>query len=162
MYAIKLVWRGFNSIFKALICLKTRNGILISPHPRAKGCTIAAAKTVLEAAVAAGAPEDIIGWIDQPSLELTNQLMGQADLILATGGPGMVKAAYSSGKPALGVGPGNTPAVIDDTADILLAVSSVIHSKTFDNGMICASEQSVVVLDSVYDAVREEIGRAHV
>ena len=147
------------AIFKALICLKTRNGILISPHPRAKGCTIAAAKAVLEAAVAAGAPEDIIGWIDQPSLELTNQLMGQADLILATGGPGMVKAAYSSGKPALGVGPGNTPAVIDDTADILLAVSSVIHSKTFDNGMICASEQSVVVLDGVYEAVKAEFVR---
>ena len=147
------------AIFKALICLKTRNGILISPHPRAKGCTIAAAKTVLEAAVAAGAPEDIIGWIDQPSLELTNQLMGQADLILATGGPGMVKAAYSSGKPALGVGPGNTPAVIDDTADILLAVSSVIHSKTFDNGMICASEQSVVVLDGIYEAVKAEFVR---
>ena len=147
------------AIFKALICLKTRNGILISPHPRAKGCTIAAAKAVLEAAVAAGAPEDIIGWIDQPSLELTNQLMGQADLILATGGPGMVKAAYSSGKPALGVGPGNTPAVIDDTADILLAVSSVIHSKTFDNGMICASEQSVVVLDRVYEAVKAEFVR---
>ena len=147
------------AIFKALICLKTRNGIIISPHPRAKGCTIAAAKAVLEAAVAAGAPEDIIGWIDQPSLELTNQLMGQADLILATGGPGMVKAAYSSGKPALGVGPGNTPAVIDDTADILLAVSSVIHSKTFDNGMICASEQSVVVLDGVYEAVKAEFVR---
>ena len=147
------------AIFKALICLKTRNGILISPHPRAKSCTIAAAKAVLEAAVAAGAPEDIIAWIDQPSLELTNQLMGQADLILATGGPGMVKAAYSSGKPALGVGPGNTPAVIDDTADILLAVSSVIHSKTFDNGMICASEQSVVVLDGVYEAVKAEFVR---
>ena len=147
------------AIFKALICLKTRNGILISPHPRAKGCTIAAAKAVLEAAVAAGAPEDIIGWIDQPSLELTNQLMGEADLILATGGPGMVNAAYSSGKPALGVGPGNTPAVIDDTADILLAVSSVIHSKTFDNGMICASEQSVVVLDGVYEAVKAEFVR---
>ena len=144
------------AIFKALICLKTRNGIVISPHPRAKKCTIAAAKVVLEAAVEAGAPEGIIGWIDVPSLELTNQVMGQADLILATGGPGMVKAAYSSGKPALGVGPGNTPAVIDDSADILLAVSSVIHSKTFDNGMICASEQSVVVLDSVYQAVKAE------
>ena len=144
------------AIFKALICLKTRNAIIISPHPRAKGCTIAAAKVVLEAAVAAGAPEGIIAWIDQPSLELTNQVMREADLILATGGPGMVKAAYSSGKPALGVGPGNTPAVIDDSADILLAVSSVIHSKTFDNGMICASEQSVVVLDSVYDAVKAE------
>ncbi len=144
------------AIFKALICLKTRNGIIISPHPRAKDSTIAAAKIVLEAAVAAGAPEDIIQWIDTPSLELTNLLMQEADLILATGGPGMVKAAYSSGKPALGVGPGNTPAIIDDSADILLAVSSVIHSKTFDNGMICASEQSVVVLDSVYDLVKKE------
>ncbi|HIT34645.1 MAG TPA: bifunctional acetaldehyde-CoA/alcohol dehydrogenase [Candidatus Faecousia intestinigallinarum] len=144
------------AIFKALICLKTRNGIIISPHPRAKECTIAAAKVVLEAAVAAGAPEDIICWIDKPSLELTNQVMREADIILATGGPGMVKAAYSSGKPALGVGPGNTPAVIDDSADLLLAVSSVIHSKTFDNGMICASEQSVVVLDSIYDQVRAE------
>ena len=144
------------AIFKTLISLKTRNGIIISPHPRAKGCTIAAARVVLEAAVAAGAPEGIIAWIDQPSLELTNQVMREADLILATGGPGMVKAAYSSGKPALGVGPGNTPAVIDDSADILLAVSSVIHSKTFDNGMICASEQSVVVLDSVYDRVKAE------
>ena len=144
------------AIFKALIALKTRNGIIFSPHPRAKGCTIAAAKVVLEAAVAAGAPEDIIGWIDVPSLELTNIVMQKADLILATGGPGMVKAAYSSGKPALGVGPGNTPAIIDDSADILLAVSSVIHSKTFDNGMICASEQSVVVLDSIYDEVKAE------
>jgi len=144
------------AIFKALICLKTRNGIIISPHPRAKECTIAAAKVVLEAAVAAGAPEGIIGWIGEPSLELTNLLMQEADLILATGGPGMVKAAYSSGKPALGVGPGNTPAVIDDSADLLLAVSSVIHSKTFDNGMICASEQSVVVLASVYDKVKKE------
>ena len=143
-------------IFKALICLKTRNAVVISPHPRAKHCTIAAAKVVLEAAVAAGAPEDIIAWIDEPSLELTDALMQDADLILATGGPGMVKAAYSSGKPALGVGPGNVPAVIDETADILLAVSSIIHSKTFDNGMICASEQSVVVLDSIYDAVRAE------
>ena len=144
------------AIFKTLICLKTRNAIVISPHPRAKKCTIAAARVVLEAAVEAGAPEGLISWIEHPSLELTNQLMREADLILATGGPGMVKAAYSSGKPALGVGPGNTPAVIDDSADILLAVSSVIHSKTFDNGMICASEQSVVVLDSVYDAVRAE------
>ncbi len=147
------------AIFKALICLKTRNAMVISPHPRAKGCTIAAAKVVLEAAVAAGAPEDIIIWIDAPSLELTNLLMREADLILATGGPGMVKAAYSSGKPALGVGPGNVPAVIDDSADILLAVSSVIHSKTFDNGMICASEQSVVVLGSVYDEVKAEFVR---
>lgn len=147
------------AIFKTLICLKTRNGIIISPHPRAKECTIAAAKVVLDAAVQAGAPEGIIAWIDQPSLELTNQVMAQSDLILATGGPGMVKAAYSSGKPALGVGPGNVPAVIDDSANILLAVSSVIHSKTFDNGMICASEQSVVVLDGVYDQVREEFLR---
>ncbi len=144
------------AIFKALICLKTRNAVIFSPHPRAKGCTIAAAKIVLDAAVAAGAPEDIIAWIDQPSLELTNQVMREADLILATGGPGMVQAAYSSGKPALGVGPGNVPAIIDDTADIQLAVSSVIHSKTFDNGMICASEQSVIVLDSIYDAVKAE------
>ena len=127
------------AIFKALICLKTRNGIIISPHPRAKKSTIAAAKLVLEAAVAAGAPEGIISWIDVPSLELTNMLMQEADCILATGGPGMVKAAYSSGKPALGVGAGNTPAIIDESADILLAVNSIIHSKTFDNGMICAS-----------------------
>ena len=147
------------AIFKALLCLKTRNGMILSPHPKATDCTIAAAKVVLEAAVAAGAPEDIIGWIDQPALELSNQLMREADLILATGGPGMVKAAYSSGKPALGVGPGNTPALIDDSADLLLAVSSVIHSKTFDNGMICASEQSVVVLDSIYDAVKAELLR---
>ena len=147
------------AIFKALICLKTRNAMIISPHPRAKDCTIQAAKVVLEAAVAAGAPEGIIAWIDKPSLELTNMVMAEADMILATGGPGMVKAAYSSGKPALGVGPGNTPAIIDDSADILLAVSSVIHSKTFDNGMICASEQSVVVLDSVYDEVRAEFLR---
>ena len=144
------------AIFKTLIALKTRNGMIISPHPRAKGCTIAAAKVVLEAAVAAGAPEGIIAWIDQPSLELTNMVMQEADTILATGGPGMVKAAYSSGKPALGVGPGNTPAVIDDSADILLAVSSIIHSKTFANGMICASEQSVVVLGSIYDKVKAE------
>ena len=144
------------AIFKALLCLKTRNAMMISPHPRAKNCTIAAAKLVLEAAVAAGAPEGIIAWIDKPSLELTNQVMRESDLILATGGPGMVKAAYSSGKPALGVGPGNTPAIIDSTADILLAVSSVIHSKTFDNGMICASEQSVVVVSDVYDAVKAE------
>ena len=127
------------AIFKTLIALKTRNGIIISPHPRAKGCTIAAAKVVLEAAVKAGAPEGIINWIDIPSLGMTNLLMKEADIILATGGPGMVKAAYSSGKPALGVGAGNTPAIIDDTADILLAVNSIIHSKTFDNGMICAS-----------------------
>ena len=144
------------AIFKTLLCLKTRNAIMISPHPRAKGCTIEAAKVVLEAAVAAGAPEGIIGWIDVPSLELTNMIMAQADIILATGGPGMVKAAYSSGKPALGVGAGNTPVIIDDTADIRLAVNSVIHSKTFDNGMICASEQSVTVLDSVYEQVKAE------
>ncbi|MBQ8547883.1 MAG: bifunctional acetaldehyde-CoA/alcohol dehydrogenase, partial [Lachnospiraceae bacterium] len=147
------------AIFKTLISLKTRNGIIISPHPRAKNSTIAAAKIVLEAAVAAGAPEDIIAWIDVPSLEMTNTVMKEADIILATGGPGMVKAAYSSGKPALGVGAGNTPAIIDDTADILLAVNSIIHSKTFDNGMICASEQSVIVLDKVYKAVKEEFAR---
>ena len=144
------------AIFKCLLCLKTRNGIVISPHPRAKGCTIAAAKVVLEAAVAAGAPEDIIAWVDVPSLELTNMAMKEADIILATGGPGMVKAAYSSGKPALGVGAGNTPAIIDDSADVLLAVNSIIHSKTFDNGMICASEQSTIVLDGVYDQVKAE------
>lgn len=144
------------AIFKTLIALKTRNAIIISPHPRAKNCTIAAAKVVLEAAVKAGAPEGIIGWIDTPSLELTNIVMAEADIILATGGPGMVKAAYSSGKPALGVGAGNTPVIIDDTADIRLAVNSIIHSKTFDNGMICASEQSVTVLDSVYDKVKKE------
>lgn len=144
------------AIFKTLIALKTRNAIIISPHPRAKGCTIAAAKLVLEAAVKAGAPEGIIGWIDVPSLELTNLVMKEADIILATGGPGMVKAAYSSGKPALGVGAGNTPVIIDDTADIRLAVNSIIHSKTFDNGMICASEQSVTVLESVYQAVKDE------
>ena len=144
------------AIFKTLIALKTRNGMIISPHPRARGCTIAAAKVVLEAAVAAGAPEGILGWIDVPSLELTNLIMAQADLTLATGGPGMVKAAYSSGKPALGVGPGNTPAIIDESADLKLAVSSVIHSKTFDNGMICASEQSVIVPAAVYDEVRAE------
>ena len=144
------------AIFKALLCLKTRNGIIISPHPRAKNSTIAAAKVVLEAAVKAGAPEGIIGWIDVPSLELTQTVMREADCILATGGPGMVKAAYSSGKPAIGVGAGNTPAVIDSSADIMLAVSSIIHSKTFDNGMICASEQSVIVDKSIYDAVKKE------
>ena len=144
------------AIFKSLICLKTRNGIIISPHPRAKGATIAAAKVVLEAAVKAGAPEGLISWIDVPSLEMTNTLMKEADIILATGGPGMVKAAYSSGKPALGVGAGNVPAVIDDSADIILAVNSIIHSKTFDNGMICASEQSVIVLDSIYEQVKHE------
>ena len=144
------------AIFKCLLALKTRNAIIISPHPKAKNSTIAAAKLVLEAAVEAGAPEGIIDWIDVPSLELTNTVMKEADIILATGGPGMVKAAYSSGKPALGVGAGNTPAIIDDSADILLAVNSIIHSKTFDNGMICASEQSVIVLDSIYDEVKKE------
>ena len=144
------------AIFKTLICLKTRNGIIISPHPRAKKSTIEAAKIVLEAAVKAGAPEGIIGWIDVPSLDMTNLLMQEADIILATGGPGMVKAAYSSGKPALGVGPGNTPAIIDDTADIVLAVNSIIHSKTFDNGMICASEQSCIVHEKIYKKVKDE------
>lgn len=144
------------AIFKTLLALKTRNGIIISPHPRAKQSTIEAARIVLEAAVKAGAPEGIIAWIDVPSLELTNLLMQSADIILATGGPGMVKAAYSSGKPALGVGAGNTPAVIDETADVVLAVNSIIHSKTFDNGMICASEQSVIVSDKIYDQVRNE------
>ena len=147
------------TIFKTLIALKTRNGIIISPHPRAKQSTIAAAKLVLEAAVEAGAPEGIISWIDKPSLDMSNLLMKESDIILATGGPGMVKAAYSSGKPALGVGAGNTPAIIDETADILLAVNSIIHSKTFDNGMICASEQSVIVLESVYDKVKHEFAR---
>ena len=144
------------AIFKTLISLKTRNAIIISPHPRAKASTIAAAKVVLDAAVKAGAPEGIIGWIDVPSLELTNEVMKAADCILATGGPGMVKAAYSSGKPALGVGAGNTPVIIDETADVKLAVNSIIHSKTFDNGMICASEQSVTVVGNLYDAVRNE------
>ena len=144
------------AIFKCLLALKTRNAIIISPHPRAKGSTIAAAKLVLEAAVAAGAPEGIIDWIDVPSLDMPNTLMKEADIIHATGGPGMVKAAYSSGTPALGVGAGNTPAIIDESADILLAVNSIIHSKTFDNGMICASEQSVIVLENIYDAVKEE------
>ena len=144
------------AIFKTLISLKTRNAIIISPHPAAAKCTIAAAKLVLDAAVKAGAPEGIIGWVDVPSIELTNMVMRDVDIILATGGPGMVKAAYSSGKPALGVGAGNTPVVIDDTADVLLAVNSIIHSKTFDNGMICASEQSVTVIDSIYDQVKAE------
>ncbi len=144
------------AIFKTLLALKTRNGIVISPHPRAKNSTIAAAKVVLEAAVAAGAPEGIIDWIDVPSLDLTNLVMKESDIILATGGPGMVRAAYSSGKPAVGVGAGNTPAVIDDSADVLLAVNSIIHSKTFDNGMICASEQSTIVLDKVYNKVKRE------
>ncbi len=144
------------AIFKTLIALKTRNGIIISPHPRAKNSTIAAAKIVLDAAVKAGAPEGIISWIDVPSLDMTNTLMKEADIILATGGPGMVKAAYSSGKPAIGVGAGNTPAIIDDSADVILAVNSIIHSKTFDNGMICASEQSVIVHENVYGAVKAE------
>ncbi|MBZ8180102.1 bifunctional acetaldehyde-CoA/alcohol dehydrogenase [Oscillatoria salina] len=146
------------AIFKALIALKTRNAIIFSPHPRAKKCTVAAAKIVLEAAVAAGAPEDIIGWIDEPTLPISQAFMQHPDinLILATGGPGMVKAAYSSGKPSLGVGAGNTPAVIDETADIRVAVSSILLSKTFDNGMICASEQAVVVVDEVYEAVKQE------
>ncbi len=147
------------AIFKTLLALKTRNGIIISPHHRAKKCTIEAAKVVLEAAVAAGAPEDIIGWINAPSREMTQLLMKKTDIILATGGPSMVNAAYSSGTPALGVGAGNTPAIIDDSADILLAVNSIIHSKTFDNGMICASEQSVIVLDGVYEEVRREFAR---
>ncbi|MCM1260192.1 MAG: bifunctional acetaldehyde-CoA/alcohol dehydrogenase [Prevotella sp.] len=144
------------AIFKTLIALKTRNGIIISPHPRAKKSTIAAAKVVLDAAVKAGAPKHIIGWIDVPSLEMTNTVMKEADIILATGGPGMVKAAYSSGKPALGVGSGNTPAIIDESANVVLAVNSIIHSKTFDNGMICASEQSVIVLKKIYEQVKDE------
>ena len=144
------------AIFKCLLALKTRNAIIISPHPRAKKCTIEAARVVKEAAEAAGAPKGLIGWIDVPSLELTNEVMKESDIILATGGPGMVKAAYSSGKPALGVGPGNTPVILDDTADIKMAVSSIIHSKTFDNGMICASEQSVTVLEPIYEAVKKE------
>ncbi len=144
------------AIFKTLIALKTRNGIIISPHPRAKKSTAEAARIVLEAAVAAGAPEGIISWIDAPSLDMTNLVMKEADIILATGGPGMVKAAYSSGKPALGVGAGNTPAIIDESADILKAVNSIIHSKTFDNGMICASEQSCIVDKKIYNEVRKE------
>ncbi len=145
------------AIFKTLICLKTRNGIIISPHPRAKKSTIAAAKIVYDAAVAAGAPKGIIGWIDVPSLELTNMIMRESDTILATGGPGMVKAAYSSGTPALGVGAGNAPAIIDSSADIVNAVNSIIHSKTFDNGMICASEQTVIADKTVYNDVKKGI-----
>ena len=145
------------AIFKTLIALKTRNAIIISPHPRAKNATIEAARVVLEAAVKAGAPEGIIGWIDEPSLELSQEVMRDADIILATGGPGMVKAAYSSGTPALGVGAGNSPAIIDETADVKMAANSILLSKTFDNGMICASEQSVVVVDEVYDAVKKEL-----
>ena len=146
------------AIFKALLALKTRNGIIFSPHPRAKACTIAAAKIVLDAAIAAGAPKNIIGWLDTPSMALSNALMHHKDisLILATGGPGMVLAAYSSGKPAIGVGAGNTPVVIDHTADIKMAVSSIIMSKTFDNGTICASEQAVIVEDAIYDKVKKE------
>jgi acetaldehyde dehydrogenase/alcohol dehydrogenase len=146
------------AIFKSLISLKTRNAIIFSPHPRAKASTIAAAKLVLDAAVKAGAPKDIIGWIEEPSMELSNALLHHPDIacILATGGPGMVKAAYSSGKPALGVGPGNVPAIIDETANIQMAVSSILISKTFDNGMICASEQSVVISKEVYEDVRKE------
>ncbi len=145
------------AIFKALICLKTRNGLIISPHPRAKKCTIEAAKVVLEAAVKAGAPDEIIGWIDEPSVQLSGMVMKEADTILATGGPGMVRAAYSSGKPAIGVGAGNTPAVVDVSADIPLAVSSILHSKTFDNGMICASEQSVIVAKEIYSKFKKEM-----
>ncbi len=147
------------AIFKTLIALKTRNGIIISPHPRAKKCTTEAARIVLEAAVKAGAPEGIIAWIDNPTLELTTLLMQSSDTILATGGPGMVKSAYSSGKPALGVGAGNTPAIIDETADITLAVNSIIHSKTFDNGMICASEQSVIIHKNVYEQAKAEFAK---
>ena len=144
------------AIYKTLLCLKTRNAIIISPHPRAKKCTIEAAKVVLEAAVKAGAPEGIIGWVDEPTIELSGLLMKSVDVIMATGGPGMVSAAYSSGKPAIGVGPGNTPVIMDDSCDIMTAVYSVIHSKTFDNGMICASEQSVTALASIYDKVKQE------
>ncbi|OWY37812.1 bifunctional acetaldehyde-CoA/alcohol dehydrogenase [Xenophilus sp. AP218F] len=149
------------AIFKALIALKTRNGIIFSPHPRARRSTCEAARLVLDAAVAAGAPQDIIGWIDEPSVALSNQLMHHPDinLILATGGPGMVKAAYSSGKPAIGVGAGNTPAVIDETADIKRAVASILMSKTFDNGVVCASEQSVIIVDEIYDAVRDRFNK---
>ena len=144
------------AIYKTLLCLKTRNAIIISPHPRAKKCTIEAAKVVLEAAVKAGAPEGIIGWVEEPTIELSGLLMKSVDVIMATGGPGMVNAAYSSGKPAIGVGPGNTPVIMDDSCDIKTAVYSVIHSKTFDNGMICASEQSVTALASIYDEVKQE------
>ncbi len=147
------------AIFKCLLALKTGNGIIISPHPRAGKSTAYAAKIILDAAVKAGAPENIISWIDKPSLEMTNLLMKESDIILATGGPGMVKAAYSSGKPAVGVGSGNTPAVICPSADLVMAVSSIIHSKTFDNGMICASEQSVIVLSSVYAAAKAEFAK---
>ena len=144
------------TIFKILLALKTRNGIIISPHPRAKKATAATARLLLEAAVKAGAPDDIIAWVDVPSLEMTNIIMKETDMILATGGPQMVKAAYSSGKPAIGVGAGNTPAIIDSSADLIMAVNSIIHSKTFDNGMICASEQSVIVMADIYDQVKVE------
>ncbi len=144
------------AIFKALICLKTRNGLILSPHPRAKKCTVAAAKIILDAAVAAGAPKDIIGWIEEPSVELSAKLMKETDIILATGGPAMVRAAYSSGKPAIGVGAGNTPALFDASCNVKMAVSSVIHSKTFDNGVICASEQAVVVAKEIYEEVKRE------
>src|SRR5574344_2627306 len=145
------------AIFKTLIALKTRNGIVISPHPRAKNCTIAAAKIVLDAAVEAGAPKDIIAWIEQPSLPKTNLLMKEVDIILATGGPGMVKAAYSSGTPALGVGAGNAAAILDPSCDIVSAVNSIIHSKTFDNGMICATDQTVIADHETYDLVKDEV-----
>ncbi|MDR2721213.1 MAG: aldehyde dehydrogenase family protein [Puniceicoccales bacterium] len=147
------------SIFKTLIALKTRNGVVISPHPRAKGCTIAAAKIVLDASVEAGAPRDIIGWLEEPTIELTNALMRHpfVSIILATGGPAMVKAAYSNGKPALGVGPGNTPVIVDETADLSAAVSAILLSKTFDNGMICASEQSIVAVKDIYDSLKSEL-----
>ena len=144
------------AIFKCLICLKTRNAIIISPHPRAKKCTVEAAKIILDAAVKAGAPEGIIGWVDEPTIELSNMIMKSVDVILATGGPGMVKAAYSSGHPAIGVGPGNVPVIMDSSCDVQTAVYSVIHSKTFDNGMICASEQSVTAIADIYPAVRAE------
>ena len=145
------------AIFKTLIALKTRNAIIISPHPRAKKSTIEAARVVLEAAVKAGAPEGIIGWIDEPSVELSQNVMAESDIILATGGPAMVKAAYSSGRPALGVGAGNTPAIIDETADIKMAVNSILMSKTFDNGVICASEQSILVVEEKYEEVKNEL-----
>ncbi len=148
------------AIFKALLALKTRNGIIFSPHPRAKDCTVMAAKIVYDAAVAAGAPEGIMGWIDVPSLELTNEVMKTADIILATGGPGMVRSAYSSGKPAIGVGAGNVPAIFHKSCDVKMAVASVIVSKTFDNGMICASEQSVIVDDSIYKQVKDEFANS--
>ena len=144
------------AIFKILLTLKTRNGIILAPHPRAKRSTVEAAKIALAAAVRAGAPEGIIGWIDEPTVELSNAAMQSADLILATGGPGMVKAAYSSGRPAIGVGAGNTPAIIDETAHIKMAVNSILLSKSFDNGVICASEQAAIVLKEVYGEVKEE------